>query len=344
MTFSGDGALNRHRTALRGFAQDTWTATPRLTLVYGARYDYDSFTGDVNLAPRASFTTTLTEDGRTILRGGAGLFYDPVPLNVASFDRLQQRTIGHFMPDGVTPDWTMNFVNQIASTLHTPRSVNINVEVDREWIKNLFVRVGFQQRDTRSEPIVTVAPDALILQTNGESRYREAQVTGRYQFRGSDQIVASYTRSSAIGDLNEFNAYFGNIQNPIIQPNERGPLPWNAPNRWLFWSSVTLPHGFAVFPLLDIRTGFPYSIVDEDLAFIGPRNQAGRYPTFVSLDTQVTKKLRLFHHNATIGLKVFNITDHFNPRDFQSNVAAIDFDRFYNSVGRTFRGKWVFEF
>ena len=47
---------------------------------------------------------------------------------------------------------------------------------------------------------------------------------------------------------------------------------------------------------------------------------------------------------GSIGLKVFNITDHFNPRDYQGNVASSDFGGFNNSVGRTFRGKWIFEF
>jgi hypothetical protein len=33
--------------------------------------------------------------------------------------------------------------------LSTPRSVNWNVEVDREWLKNLFVRVGYSEREGR---------------------------------------------------------------------------------------------------------------------------------------------------------------------------------------------------
>ena len=52
----------------------------------------------------------------------------------------------------------------------------------------------------------------LQLLTDGQSRYRQEQVTARYQFHGADQIVGSCTRSAAAGNLNEFNAYFGNIE------------------------------------------------------------------------------------------------------------------------------------
>jgi len=179
---------------------------------------------------------------------------------------------------------------------------------------------------------------------DGQSRYREAQVTARYTFHGADRLFASYTRSAATGNLNDFNTYFGNVANPVVRADERGPLPWDAPNRVLIWSSITLPHGFAVFPVLDARTGFPLSNVDADRNFVGPRNRVGRYPAFLSLDAQITKKLQVIGHNATIGLKVFNITDHFNPRDYQGNIASSEFGGFNNSVGRTFRGKWVFEF
>jgi hypothetical protein len=344
-TFVGDGRVDLERRAIKGFAQDTWTVSPRLTLVYGVRNDYDAYTGDVNVAPRGSVTASLTEDGRTMLRGGAGLFYTPIPLNVAVFDQLQGRTITHYQPDGVSvsgPATTLT--NVVGSEIHTPRSTNLTVELDRELVKNLFVRVSAQQRKTAFEPILDVNASSITLLSTGNSRYREGQVTARYQFHGQDQIVGSYTRSSAVGDLNDFNSYYGAIQNPIIRPNERGPLPWDAPNRWLFWSNISLPKEITVFPLLDVRTGFPYSLIDEDRNDVGPRNQAGRYPTFISLDTQVTKRFMFRGHRTTIGVKVFNITNHDNPRDFQNNLDASDFGHFYNSVGRTFRGKFIYEF
>ena len=99
-----------------------------------------------------------------------------------------------------------------------------------------------------------------------------------------------------------------------------------------------------MFPLFDLRTGFPLSTIDEERNFVGARNEAGRYPAFMSLDMQVSKRLRLFGHNATVGVKVFNATNHFNPRDYQGNLASANYGGFANSVGRTYRGKWVFEF
>jgi hypothetical protein len=350
ITFIGSGRLARSRLAVQGYAQDSWTATSRLTVQYGARYDYESITGEVNVAPRASFTGVASADGRTVVRGGAGLFYNSIALNVASFEQRQTRQVTQFGDDGETAlGPAVNMPNIVWSGLRAPRSVTWNLEVDREWVKNVFVRVGYQQRENRFDSAVdqiALGDDttATALRTDGRSRYREGQVSTRYQFHGGDQIVGSYTRSSAFGNLNDFNSFFGNIANPVIRPDARGPLPWDAPNRTLFWSSISLPRGFAVFPVLDVRTGFPLSNVDADRNFVGPRNEVGRYPAFVSLDMQVTKTLRLFHHHATIGLKVFNITDHFNPRDYQGNLASQDFGGFNNSVGRTFRGKWVFEF
>jgi hypothetical protein len=349
ITYAGAGALDRHRNGVQGYAQDSWSVSPRVTALYGVRFDYDSIVGQLLAAPRGSLNVALSGDGRTAVRAGAGLFYNPVPLNVATFDQLQRRIVTMYALDGTTAMSSADLPNIVATELRTPRSLTWNVEVDREWLKNLYVRVSYQQRENGREPVVDLASDqgpgaATLLRTDGESRYREGQVTARYQLKGSDQIVASYTRSSAFGNLNDFNSFFGNIENPAIRPDARGPLPWDAPHRVLLWSSISLPRGFAVFPVLEVRTGFPLSNVDADRNFVGRRNEAGRFPTFVSLDSQLTKRFRAFGHNATIGLKVFNITNHFNPRDYQGNLASADFGGFNNSVGRTFRGKWVLEF
>lgn len=43
------------------------------------------------------------------------------------------------------------------------------------------------------------------------------------------------------------------------------------------------------------------------------------------------------------GSQIFNLTNHFNPRDFQGNLASSEFGRFFNSKGRKFGLKFVIE-
>jgi hypothetical protein len=48
-------------------------------------------------------------------------------------------------------------------------------------------------------------------------------------------------------------------------------------------------------------------------------------------------------YRLRLGAKVFNLTNHFNPRDFQGNLASTEFGGFFNGVGRKFGLKFVIE-
>jgi len=351
--YEGDGRLSRNKTQFLAYFEDKWTLSRRLTLEYGVRYDRDNIASENNISPRIGFAFLPLVDGRTVVRGGIGIFYDDINLNVATFSQLQDRILTHFGPDGLqvigSPErQRFEFTGE---KLHTPRSVNWNVEFDREWLKNVFVRVGYQQRQARREfilnPIGSGSYGTILgVDNSGSSRYREVEVTARYKFRENDEFTASYVRSSSQGDLNDFNSYFSNFQNPIIQANERSRLPWDVPNRFLFRGEFHVPYRITLVPVLDIRTGFPYSIIDEDRNFVGPRNRAGRFPNFASLDLQILRTVslpgRFNKYRVELGLKVFNLTNHFNPRDFQNNLASDDFGGFSNSVGRKFRTRITF--
>src|SRR4029077_19466234 len=50
--FVGAGQLDASKTAVRGFAQDAWTVSSRVSLLYGVRYDHETIAGGVNVAPR----------------------------------------------------------------------------------------------------------------------------------------------------------------------------------------------------------------------------------------------------------------------------------------------------
>lgn len=348
--FFGPTAIARNKFEFTFFAQDRWNLTRRLTLDLGLRFDRDSLADENLLAPRLGLAYLLTADNKTVLRAGIGLFYDKVPLNVGYFEQLQQRVVTRFAPDGLTViDGPRIYVNHLAGgRLRTPRSLAFNLEVDRELTRQWLVRFSYQERQGRREYILQPFADlagvpTLLLSASGRSRYREFQLAATYRFRESDFLNASYVRAQATGNLNRFQQFFGNFEDPVIRPDEHSLLSSDVPNRFLLWGEVTLPFKIILAPVLEIRDGFPFSLIDAERNFLGPRNRAGRFPLFAALDAQLFRdfKVKAFGkaRSFRVGIKFFNLLRHFNPRDFQNNVDALDAGTFYNSRGKLIRGK-----
>jgi hypothetical protein len=339
-TFSVD------QSEIAWFVGDKWTVSNRLTFDLGLRFDRDSVTDSVNPAPRAGFILALTKDGKTILKGGAGFFYDRVPLDVPAFPNLPSRTASTLNPLGEVLSST-EYSNVISSGLRNPRSEVWNLEVDRRVTSDFLVRVAYQQRNTVHEffldPIAYGPTGNLSLSHHGSDFYKEFQITGRYRVHHST-LNASYVRSRAYGDLNDFNQFFGNDPQAVIEPNQRGPLNFDAPNRILAWGEIAAPWKLTFAPVIDTHTGFPYSTINQYRDFVGPRNEL-QLPRFVSTDLQIWREIRLpKEKHARVGFGVFNIFNHPNYRDVQNDVDSYRFGEFFNGISREFHGKFVLEF
>ncbi len=67
----------QHNTYVGLFAQDEWRLKPNLVLSYGFRYENETIVTDKNnFAPRAAFSYDPFKTGKTVVRGGAGIFYN----------------------------------------------------------------------------------------------------------------------------------------------------------------------------------------------------------------------------------------------------------------------------
>lgn len=329
------------------FVGDKWTVSTRLMFDLGLRFDRDSVTDSVNPAPRAGFILALTKDSKTLLKGGGGFFYDRVPLDIPAFPYLPSRTVTALDPSGAVLGST-EYVNVIANGLRNPRSEVWNLEVDRQVTSDLLVRVGYQQRNTVHEfflnPIAYGSTGNLSLSGRGSDFYKEFQLSGRYHVHHST-LNASYVRSRAYGDLNDFNQFFGNDPQAVIQANQRGRLNFDAPNRILAWAEIAAPWRLTFAPVIDTHTGFPYSTINQSHDFVGPRNEL-QFPRFVSTDLQVWREIRLpiKEKRARVGLGFFNLFNHPNYRDVQNDIDSYRFGEFFNGISRTLHGKFVLEF
>jgi hypothetical protein len=290
-----------------------------------------------------------TASGRTVVRGGIGLFYDKIPLNVGAFTQYPSQRVTTFAANGLTvTDGPRLFRNTSPSDLRNPYSLAWNLQVDHQVTERLMFRLGYEERHSHGDFLIEPAgqQNELRLLNEGRSFYREFQALARFRFQEGRNIFVSYVRSQARGDLNDYNTYFGNLRQPVIRPNEYGRQPFDAPNRVLFWGDFALPHNIVLTPVVDWRSGFPFSAVNQQQDFVGQRNGAGRFPNLFTLDLLVMKGLKIPFRGKTYrgraGITIFNLTNHFNPRDVQTNLASPQFGGFYNSPGINLRLKFEF--
>jgi len=73
------------------YAQDSWTIRPGFTLNYGLRYELDTqfaplTTYKKDFAPRVSFAWDPFKNHKTVVRGGYGIFYGPVDVQIPDVD------------------------------------------------------------------------------------------------------------------------------------------------------------------------------------------------------------------------------------------------------------------
>lgn len=324
-------------TEIAIFAQDRWRVNSRLTFEFGLRLDRDAVVEGATWSPRAGAAFSVLPQGRGILRGGFGRFVQRTPLNVDAFTSFEPRTVTRFAPGGGPPGRAITLAHRVAGTLRTPEAHVANIEWDQRFGRRVLLKVAMLAREGRHDYVVS--PDhsggELWLSSTGRSRYREAESTVRYMGGPRRDLTLSYVWAHGTTDLNNYDQFFGNLRNPIIRENQHSLTSTDVRHRVLLRGIVGLRGGWDLSPILELRSGFPWSAVDEFQDFVGPRNRSGRLPVVKTLDVSVVRPWTLGKYRFRAGVRVNSLLGDTADRDIQTNVASPFFGTAYNPVERS---------
>lgn len=352
INFTPAGNLHATDTEYALFAEDHWAFRDNLSVDYGLRYSYQTVGEPAAFSPRGGVVYSPGSSGRTIFRGGIGVFYDRVPLLAGDFTQNPERVVTLYNELGVPVGPPVTYQNayievkengqQIVPSHNrldsTPHNLTWNLEVDREFTPAVLLKASFLSSRTFQEFTINPlslpgTPPTLLLTNTGVSRYDEFETSLRLRPVERADVSFAYVHSKASGDLNTLSAIYTPFEAPVIVPNQFGPLPSNIPDRVVTWSRLKLPDEITVSPVFDIHSGFPYSAIDVFQNYVGAPDSL-RFPPFASLDLNVTKDFRIAflpwvrNHKLRLSVSVFNLTNHYNPRDVYNNVTSPYFGQF----------------
>ena len=341
----GEGSSIRARDARLGaWVRDVWRAGDRVEIDGGVRLDGNTGIDDTAPSVRTGIRYALDASQLTVLKAGAGSFVGTLPLAVQAFAGYPNRLDRSF--DSASGSMIRELQLQPAvEALQLPRAVAASVHIEHQFSANLDAQVGVTAR--RSDRLATldvpVEGGLMPVRSNGRSTYRELLVSVRRTWNNEQQLFLSYVRSAARGELNDFVALFQTLDAPLLRPGGMSRTSADARNRWIAWGTANFPRRIVVSPVVEVRSGFPYSVLDQRYGYFD-RPNGSEFPIFIAMDLVAYKTVTVKKRSADVGIQLFNVTNHFNPRDVYAVSGAPRYGDFTNSVGPILRGfmmlKW----
>lgn len=179
----GNSILSYGQELMSAHFQDDWKISPRFTANLGVRYDYQSnASGRTNLQPRLGLSWNPFGDGNTIVRAGAGLFYDQL------YGQLQRNTL-NLGPDSTTASYTIanpsyptppplsgtqdrRDIYILGSTLNNPYTMQVSAGIEQRLPHGFVLELDAAFLASRRQLILVNqnAPVPFIRTAPGQSR------------------------------------------------------------------------------------------------------------------------------------------------------------------------------
>jgi hypothetical protein len=348
-TFTGNSTLDVSNTLAGAFVQDNWSLSSHWVAQIGLRGDWDQFVRMTMVQPRAAVNYLPFADGRGKFSIGWGIYNIPLNLSVLGQTQDQQQVDTLYNPATgavISGPATSTFVMPAHGLQQPFFDITSAGWQERIW-KKTILSVELLARNGHHElAFETSNPGQIggtfLLQSTRRDKYRGATISARHTFEKGAVLFGSYTRSRANTDQ-ALDPLLGLL---YFAAQQGAPLLWDAPNRALSWGTVPTPWwGIDFAYLFEYRTGYPFSIVNQQQFLIGAPNSI-RFPDYASLNISLEKKFRFRKYLFAVRGSVINLTDRQNPNVVVNNIDAVGvtpaFLNFSGGQGRAFTGRLRF--
>ena len=269
------------------FLQDEIRLRPRLNLLLGLRHELQSNLDEhANLAPRLALSAA-SEDGRTIVRAGTGIFYQRQPVTLEE----QYRLLGGSNLRQVVltnPSYPLTGdpfaqagppnVLRLDPHLRAPYDIQASLGVERKLGEHTTLTAEYtllrgqrlyRMRDINApQPATGIRPDPNFLnvdqfETTGSSRSDSLKLGVRATIADRLHLVAQYTLSHASDDTSCLFPQPGLCSPPADSyhlAGERGPADYDQRHRFNLAAVLYLPGDFTLGCVASLSSGAPYNI------------------------------------------------------------------------------------
>jgi outer membrane receptor protein involved in Fe transport len=326
----GEPRLNLGLWNFAGYAQDEIRVRPGFSLSPGLRYETQTDPADRNnFAPRLGFALSPFKSQNTVIRGGAGIFYQQLDegqlAQALRYNGVRQRQviINHpSFPDPFGGQPVTSFpisVNRLADNLRTPYQLHSAIGLERRLQSDLILTVTynyirgvhlFRSRDINAPLPGSFArprPELMRvtqLESSSASTYHGLTLGFSGSVGKRVSLFGNYTLSRAIDDADGPDAL------PVDNYNlaaERGFSANDQRHQLFIGAFLALPYGLEATPFVSYNAGRPYNIttgfddngdsVVNDRPVGTPRNSE-RGPNFISVDMRLSKTFGFGGRNA----------------------------------------------